>query len=143
MVMKHLARFLLLCVAGCVAGGDGAPPADTSARSATFHIDRLDHAADGKPYFVHGTLGAVRAPIQTLADVDFALADALPQIALSIGVPANQLFAKRVDHDSLGMTHVVYDQRANDLPVVGGRITVHIGADGSISSISNNARDVS
>src|SRR3569623_116810 len=143
MFMKHLARFLLLCFAGCVAGGDGAPPADISARSATFHIDRLDHAADGKPYFVHGTRGSVRAPIQTLADGDFALADALPQIALSIGVPANQLIAKRVEHDSIGMTHVTYDQRANDLPVVGGRIAVHIGAAGSISSVTNNARAVS
>src|SRR3569623_738557 len=143
MFMKHLARFLLLCFAGCVAGGDGAPPADISARSATFHIDRLDHAADGKPYFVHGTLGSVRAPILTRADVDFAVVDAMPLIALSIGVPANQLIAKRVEHDSIGMTHVTYEQRANDLPVVGGRIAVHIGADGSISSVSNNARDVS
>ncbi|HEY6040082.1 MAG TPA: M4 family metallopeptidase, partial [Kofleriaceae bacterium] len=141
--MKHLARFLLLCVAGCVAGGDGAPPADTSARSTAFHIDRLDHAADGKPYFVHGTLGAVRAPIQTLADVDFALADALPQIALSIGVPANQLFATRVSHDSSGMTHVIYEQNANSLPVVGGRIAVHIAVDGTITDVTNAARDVS
>jgi len=141
--MKHLARVLLLCVAGCVAGGDGTPATDTAARSAAFKIDRLDHAGDGKPYFVHGTLGAIRAPIQTLADVDFAMQDALPMIALSIGVPANQLTASRISRDQIGMTHVIYDQRANDLPVVGGRIAVHINADGTISEVTNAARDVS
>jgi Zn-dependent metalloprotease len=140
--MKHLARFLLLCVAGCVAGGDGAPPSAASARSAAFHIDRLDHAGDGKPYFVHGTLGAARAPIETLADVDFALSAALPDIARSIALPANQLFATRVSHDQIGMTHVIYEQRANDLPVVGGRIAVHVAADGTIVGVTNNARDV-
>jgi Zn-dependent metalloprotease len=140
MNMKHLARVLLLCVAGCVASGDGAPTATTSA---AFHIDRLDHAADGKPYFVQGTLGSVRAPIQTLADVDVALSAALPTIARSIAVPANQLIAARVSHDAIGMTHVIYDQRANDLPVVGGRIAVHVAADGTITGVTNSARDVS
>ncbi|MEO6772693.1 MAG: M4 family metallopeptidase [Kofleriaceae bacterium] len=135
--MKHVARFLLLCVAGCVAGGDSAPPA------ATFRIDRLDHAGDGKPYFVHGTLGHALAPIQTLGDVDLALSSALPEIARSIGVPANELIATRVSHDAIGMTHVIYDQRANDLPVVGGRIAVHVAADGTIAGVTNSARDVS
>ncbi|HET9987295.1 MAG TPA: M4 family metallopeptidase [Kofleriaceae bacterium] len=141
--MKHLARVLLLCVAGCVAGGDGSPSPAASARSTPFRIDRLDHAADGKPYFVHGTLGTARAPIQTLADVDFALSAALPEIARSIAVPANQLFATRVSHDDIGMTHVIYEQRANDLPVVGGRIAVHVADDGTIVGVTNSARDVS
>ena len=138
--MKCLARFLLLCVAGCVAGGDNAPPAATSSR---FRIDRLDHARDGKPYFVHGALGNARAPIQTLADVEFSLSAALPEIARSIGVPANQLVAVRVIHEEIGMTHVIYEQRANDLPVVGGRIALHVAADGAIVGVTNSARDIS
>ncbi|HEY5944952.1 MAG TPA: M4 family metallopeptidase [Kofleriaceae bacterium] len=111
--------------------------------SRTFHIDRADRADDGVPYFVHGTLGVAAGPIGELGDVDVALSAALPEIGRAIGVPSDQLFAKQLDHDELGMTHVKYAQRAHGLPVIGGDVIVHVAADGTISSVSNGARDAS
>ena len=108
--MKHLARFLLLCVAGCMASGDGAPTATTST---AFHIDRLDHAADGKPYFVHGTLGSARTPIQTLADVDFALSDALPAMARSIATIAPLFSSDRMVRDYVTKAYLAGVERSS------------------------------
>jgi vibriolysin len=118
-----------------------APDVTTSA--ASFHIDRMDRADDGAPYFVRGTLGVARGPIRDLKDVDAAMAVALPDIGRAIGVPADQLYATRVEFDELGMTHIRYAQRAQGLPVVGGDVIVHLAADGTISSVTNGARDAS
>jgi Zn-dependent metalloprotease len=85
----------------------------------------------------------VAGSISGLHDVDAAMASALPEIGRAIGVPANQLVAKRVEHDELGMTHVRYAQRANGLPVVGGDVIVHVAVDGTIGSVTNGARDAS
>ena len=115
----------------------------TSAPASEFRIDRTDRAKDGVPYFVHGTLGATVIPIGGVADVDVAMSTALPDIGRAISVPADQLIVRRVDHDELGMTHVVYGQVAHDLPVVAGDVIVHIAADGTISSVTNGARDAS
>jgi len=118
--MIKATRYLLaiLAVSAC----------SSPAASSAFRIDRSDRAGDGLPYFVHGTLGAAAAPINDLRDVEAAMSLALPDIGRAIGVPADQLVARRVDHDELGMTHIRYAQRAHDLPVVGGDVIVHLAA---------------
>lgn len=128
-------------VALVVLGACASDAPDTT--SAAFHIDRMDRADDGVPYFVRGTLGVAKGPIRDLKDVDAAMAVALPTIGQAIGVPADQLFATRVDDDELGMTHIKYAQRAQGLPVIGGDVIVHLAADGTISSVTNGARDAS
>jgi len=120
-----------------------APDGTSATASPTFHIDRTDRADDGVPYFLHGTLGVAEGPIRELGDVDVAMSAALPEIGRAIRVPADQLFAKRIDHDELGMTHIRYAQRAHGLPVVGGDVIVHLATDGTISSVTNGARDAS
>ena len=123
----------LLALAGC---------ADATKASPDFTIDRAERTGDSIPYFMRGTLGT-SGPIAHVADVDAAMASALPAIAAELHVPLDQLVASRVTHDRIGMTHVHYDQRLNDLAVVGGEVIVHIAATGVITSVTNGARDVS
>lgn len=130
----------IAALGGCASD---APDGTSATVSATFHIDRTDRADDGVPYFVHGTLGIAGGPIRELRDVDAAMSAALPEIGRAIGVPADQLFATRLDHDELGMTHIRYAQRAQGLPVIGGDVIVHLAADGTIRSVTNGARDAS
>ncbi len=119
------------------------PGAGTAASPArAFWIERTEVAPDGVPYFVRGDLGT-SGTITNLASVDAALADALPAIAKTFRVPADQLVATRIDRDALGMTHVRYAQQANGLRVVGGDLVVHIAPDGTIRSVSSTARDAS
>ena len=129
------ARWLvaLVAVAGCT---------DATQRSSSFTVDRSERTGDGIPYFLRGSLGT-SGPIARVADVDAAMASALPAIAAEIRVPIDQLVATRVTHDRIGMTHVRYEQRVNDLRVVGGELVVHIAANGTITSITNGARDAS
>ena len=130
-------------LAAILALGACASDAPDVTSSTAFHIDRTDRANDGAPYFVQGTLGAATGPIRDLKDVDAAMAVALPAIGRAIGVPADQLVATRVDEDDLGMTHIRYAQRAQGLPVVGGDVIVHLAVDGTITSVTNGARDAS
>lgn len=111
--------------------------------SSTFRVDRAERAGDGVPYFLHGALGVAAGPIRALADVDAAMSAALPEIGRAIHVPADQLIAKRIDHDEIGMTHIRYTQRAHGLPVVGGVVILHLATDGTIRSVTNGARDAS
>jgi len=140
--MKNARGWVLaiLAVAGCTGDTTGSPTV-----SASFRIDRSERSPDGIPYFLHGRLGAT-APSVALADLAEAeaeLASALPTIARAVHLSADQLVAKRISHDTIGMTHVIYAQRAHDLRVVGGELAVHIAADGTIISVTNNARDAS
>ena len=137
--MKRAAGYLvaMLCIGGCATSADGPTPG-----ASVFRVDRIDRASDGMPYYVHGTLGAAAGPIRDLRDVDAALAPALVDVGRAIGVPAEQLVAARVSHDEIGMTHVIYDQRAHDLPVVGGRVALHLAADGTITAVTTSARDI-
>lgn len=118
-------------------------PDNVSATMSTFEIERTEHADDGVPYFMQGKLGVATGTMHQLADVEAAMAAALPDIGRAIRVPSDQLVATRLDHDELGMTHVRYAQRANGLPVIGGSVIVHVAADGMIKSVSNGARDAS
>ncbi len=130
-------------VAAILALSACASEAPDATSSTAFHIDRTDRADDGVPYFVQGTLGAATAPIRELKDVDAAMAVALPGIGRAIGVPSDQLVATRVNEDELGMMHIRYAQRAQGLPVIGGDVIVHLAVDGTISSVTNGARDAS
>jgi MYXO-CTERM domain-containing protein len=118
-------------------------PDGISTTASSFHIDRTERADDGVPYFVKGTLGVASKRITDLADVEAALASALPEIGRAIRVPSEQLYATRLEHDELGMTHVRFAQRANSLPVIGGNVIVHLDSNGVISSVTNGARDAS
>jgi Zn-dependent metalloprotease len=138
--MTRTTKWVLAIFALAACAGD--TPDGTSVTNSAFRVEQTDLAGDGAPYFVRGTLGVVGS-VRDLRDVDAAMAAVLPEIGRAIRVPADQLIARRVEHDELGMTHVRYAQRANGLPVVGGDVIVHIGADGVISSISNSARDAS
>ncbi|MFT3695504.1 MAG: M4 family metallopeptidase [Kofleriaceae bacterium] len=91
---------------------------------------------------MHGQLGQLSAPLRTLADVHM-LDSHLPAIARSIALPDNQLVAKLVSQDTIGGSHVFYDQVVNGLKVVDGRVVVHIQADGQIAAVGTNTRDLS
>ena len=122
--------------AGCgVTGGEADDP------SAGFRVDRIEVAGDGLPYFVHGELGQVAAPVDEVARVHEAIAGVLPAIASTLGVPAADLVATRTDRDELGMTHVRLAQQKNGLRVVGGDVVLHLGADGTVRSVNSTARD--
>src|SRR5262245_55503928 len=69
---------------------------DGTSLGSTFRIDRIDRAVDGAPYFLHGTLG-VAAPIRDLRDVDAVMATLLPELGRAIGVPADQLVARKIE----------------------------------------------
>jgi uncharacterized protein (TIGR03382 family) len=98
-------------------------------------------AGDGLPYFMRGELGRVAAPIDDVARAQEALADVLPTIASSLGVPAADLVPTRAVRDELGMTHVRLAQQKNGLPVVGGDVILHLGGDGTVQSVNGTARD--
>ncbi len=46
-----------------------------------------------------------------------------------ISDPARELSLKRIDQDELGISHVRFQQRVNDVPVFGGDLIVHVKAD--------------
>jgi len=126
---------------GCATDID-APPADRAAPVAQADdVTRVVYADDGAPIQVRGRLGEAAAPIRDVADVTGALATALPPIAATFQVRAADLVPTRVQRDRLGMTHVRYTQRKNDLRVVGGDLVVHLDADGVIRSANGTARD--
>lgn len=122
---------LLLLVASCTADS-----------ASGIRIERSDRDPDGLPYMLHGALGTA-APIQSLADAETALRPALPELARAVHLPADQLVAARVTHDRIGMTHVIYKQVLNGMRVVGGSFAVHIATSGSITDVTNGARDAS
>lgn len=132
---------ILATSAACT--GDMPDSTPAAAEATAYRVQRTELAVDGVPYLLQGSLGVAAAPINELKDVDAALSAAMIEIGRSIQVPANQLFAKRVELDDIGMTHVRYEQRANGLPVVGGQVIVHLGNDGAIRSVTNAARDAS
>jgi Zn-dependent metalloprotease len=136
-------RATKLVVALFALGACASDTTGTSPSSTTFRVDRTERAGDGVPYFVQGALGAATATIHGLDDVDAAMAAVLPDIGRAIQVPADQLVARRVDQDDIGMTHVRYAQRAHGMPVVNGDVIVHLAPDGAINSVSNGARDAS
>ncbi len=70
-----------------------------------------------------------------------ALASVLPAIAGALRVPAADLRPVASSRDDIGMTHVRLSQHKNGMRVVGGEVTLHIGADGVVRSVTSSARD--
>jgi bacillolysin len=115
---------------------------DLPAESSTsIHVDRIEVASNGTPYFLRGELGQLAAPIADLAHAQEALAGVLPAIADKLGVASADLVATRAERDDLGMTHVRLAQQKNGLRVIGGDVIVHVGADGIVSSVNGTPRD--
>jgi Zn-dependent metalloprotease len=131
---RVLALGLLL---GCTTGTDeSGEPAQ-----APFRVDRLDMHSQGTPFLMTGQLGRIApSELATASSMSKALDDALVPIAEELRIPASDLVLSRYDRDELG-THVRYDQVKNGLPVIGGRVVVHIGVDGAIGLVTNSARE--
>lgn len=128
--------------AACV--GNNASDTSVDALSSTaFKVDRIDNRADGIPSFVHGQLGRVTGSLKTIDEAHAALESQLPAIARSIALPVDQLSPKLVSQDTIGGSHVFYDQLVNGLKVVDGRVVVHVQADGQIAAVGTNTRDLS
>jgi Zn-dependent metalloprotease len=142
MKVRGLIGSMVALAAGCAAGGIDADDPGAGA-GAAFRVEQIERSSDGTPYFANGALGRVAAPID-IADigrVNQALAGVLPQIAETLGVPAADLVATRVERDSLGMTHVRMAQRKDGLRVVGGDVVLHLGVDNTVRSVTSSARD--
>ena len=126
--------------AGCTAAGG-----DADGQGGALRIERIEAAVDGTPYFASGQLGRIDPQVAAqLADPDgamAAIAGVLPAIAGTLRVPAEDLIATGVEHDALGMTHVRMAQRKDGLRVVGGDVVLHVGADGTVRSVTSTARD--
>lgn len=128
--------------AACV-GNNASDTSVDALSSTTFKVDRIDNRADGIPSFVHGQLGRVTGSLKTIDEAHAALESQLPAIARSIALPVDQLAPKLVSQDTIGGTHVFYKQEVNGLRVVGGQVVVHIDADGQISAVRTNTRNLS
>ena len=135
--MRQAGLFASILAAAALTGCVDLPTEGSTA----IHADQIEVARDGIPYFLRGDLGQVTAPIDTLAQAQAAIAGVLPAIASRMGVPATDLVATRTERDDLGMTHVRLAQQKNGLRVVSGDVIVHIGADGTVSSVNGSARD--
>ncbi len=135
MKARGLIGAMVALTAGCTAGELG------TEEPGAFRVERIEQGVDGTPYFVHGALGRVAAPIDDIARAPEALATVLPQIADTLRVPAADLVATRTERDTLGMTHVRLAQRKHGLRVVGGDVVLHLDADGTVRSVTSTALD--
>ncbi len=134
---RALFSSLIALTAGCTAAA-GIEAGDPGAG---FRVDRIEVTGDGVPFFVDGVLGRVTTPIADAAGASTALATVLPAIADTLRVPAADLIATRVERDAIGMTHVRLAQHKHGLRVVGGDVVLHLGADGTVRSVTSTARD--
>jgi thermolysin len=58
--------------------------------------------------------------------------------AFRMTAPVDELQTQRIDADELGMRHVRFQQVYQGLPVVGGELIVHFGADGLLKTVNGN-----
>ena len=143
----HTFGLLLALAASCAtpgtdeAGVEPGPAAIRSALDALPSVVRVEYANDGVPYLIAGQLGRATGRIHDVHDAAIELAAALPALAATFQVRADDLVAARVHHDRYGLTHVRYTQMKNGLHVVGGDFVVHLDAGGAIVSINGSARD--
>jgi Zn-dependent metalloprotease len=158
MKAPRLSASIVALVAGCAAPGAGTDDQATP----TFRIDQRELARGGVPYLLRGELGRIAAPIPATATslassttalsananafatdalATDALASVLPAIAGALRVPAADLRPVASSRDDIGMTHVRLAQHKNGMRVVGGEVTLHIGADGVVRSVTSSARD--
>jgi MYXO-CTERM domain-containing protein len=113
----------------------------TQPESTAFRVEQLEVAGNQTPYFVRGALGQVTETIHSAAQAQQAIAGVLPDIAETLGVPAQDLVASRVDRDDLGMSHIRMTQQKNGLRVVNGDVIVSVDAEGTVRTVHSSARD--
>lgn len=113
----------------------------TQQESTAFRVEQLEVAGNNSPYLVRGDLGQVTETIYSAAQAQQAIAGVLPDIAETLGVPAGDLVAHRVDRDDLGMSHIRMTQQKNGLRVVNGDVIVSIDAAGTVRTVHSSARD--
>lgn len=137
----HPASLALVAMVGCTATPDDRSLARVTASAIDVDVQKID-TLDGAPYFARGLFGTA-GTIRDVADAaaDPGLAGALVEIAAVFQISAEQLAPVRVTHDKLGMTHVIFEQRAGGLRVVGGDLAVHITADGAVRVANGTVRD--
>lgn len=109
--------------------------------STAFRVEQLEVTGNNNPYFVRGALGQVTETIHSAAQAQQAIAGVLPDIAETLGVPAGDLVATRVDRDDLGMSHIRMAQQKNGLRVVNGDVIVSVDAEGTVRTVNSSARD--
>jgi Zn-dependent metalloprotease len=124
--------------AGMIAGAVAQRPttlmvAQQSALQRFPRIDSVITANDGVPLFVTGDLGFLPKGEPKTAARAF-LADAAPVFRMHA---ATDLEPTRVKSDDRGQVHVKFQQYLNDLPVVGGELTVHAdGVSGRVTGVT-------
>ncbi len=96
-------------------------------------VEQVLAAADGVPVFVAGDLGLLAKGEPRAAAAQF-LRDAAPVFRMS---EHSDLEPVRSRSDELGQVHVRFQQYLNELPVVGGELTVHAdGLSGRVHAVT-------
>lgn len=120
----------------------GCTAEEPSESTTEVRVEQLATTADSTPYFAAGSLGkATSTQLATAELAQAALAQALPGIAETLGVPGAELQAVSSERDELGMTHVRMQQQKNGLRVLGGDVVVHLDREGVIRSVNGSPRD--
>src|SRR5690606_9239416 len=98
---------LLALVSSCTTPGTDEPasaPGVTSVRPAVDALPsvlRVEYANDGVPYLIAGQLGRATGPIHDVHGAAIELAAALPALAATFQLRADDLVPVRVQHDRL------------------------------------------
>jgi len=149
---RILTALLVLPLTACEVSGDATSQdaqkpdelADiTSSLAAMPGAEVVGRHDDGVPFLVRGRLGAVDSALRGFAGTDTvrAVSAALPNIAGTFRLRAEDLVVSRVSVDDQGITHIRYSQMKNNLPVVGQELAVHVDLDGNIVMANGSARD--
>ncbi|WP_164017100.1 M4 family metallopeptidase [Pyxidicoccus trucidator] len=149
---RILTALLVLPLTACEVGGDATTqdvqkPDElsevTSSLAAMPGVEVVGRHDDGVPFFIRGNLGSADSALRGFAGADTvrAVSAALPNIAGSFRLRAEDLVVSRVNVDDLGYTHIRYNQMKNNLPVVGQELIVHLDPEGNIVMANGSARD--
>ncbi|MFP2908821.1 M4 family metallopeptidase [Pyxidicoccus sp. 3LFB2] len=148
---RILTALLVLPLAACEVGGDATTqdvqkPDElaevTSSLAAMPGAEVVGRHDDGVPFLIRGNLGSVDSALRGFAGVDTvrAVSAALPSIAGSFRLRAEDLVVSRVSVDEQGFTHIRYNQMLNNLPVVGQELAIHVDPAGNIVMANGSAR---
>lgn len=135
------ARLLVPALLLVVACGPGAGSTDDvrAALDALPDAHVLALGPDGVPTFVHGDLGRVEGHLGGKADA--ALSPELAKITPVFRLSADTVLPRTLEEDGTGFLHARYAQRRDGLDVVGGDLTVHVNARGTIFAVHGTAED--
>lgn len=94
---------------------------------------------DGSPTFLSGNFGLLQKEARKLVAKDFE--PLLQRLAPVYRLRASDIKISKITEDDLGMTHAVYTQEKNGLPVIGTRLAVHVDRSGKVYAVSGNVKD--